>query len=644
MTRRLLVVALWAAALAACAEPPPREPNWTHVMSEVWRSPGAIGAYALVDGDGALIFGAPAGADLSELQWAGITKIEGVYLTHHHRDSVEKAAAWAAAGIPVRAPRASAPWIHPEGVQRFWRSFLPSTVPPTDAGVHAKTLETWDYLVLPQGLPAVDCSVEEGKAFDWRGWTLTPVATPGHSRGHVSYAARRKDAAAIPRPLVFAGDALAAPGILWTPYTTEWDPSSDEGLRAAAASLRALLALNPRAVFPEHGAALLEQADHALQTTAEAVEEAAFLKSYERFTKERAKNPPPVKFLDKAQAGSDGRKPWSKLSDHLSFTGNTYALTSRKGGLCLIDPFGELIAAQVVRAQMQLKGDVEIAVVTHPHADHYGGLHDLSARAGLDVWVLDQVAGVITDPAYRRAPHAHPRPVTVERAFRDGAKASWREYAFTFRRLPGHSAFGSMLVTEVDGKKVVFVGDAFLPPELGTGSGGWSGLNGGFPSDYAASATAVLAERPDWVLASRGGAFDFVAADWERRVAWANAAARACDRLSPSGRHRLDWDPALLRIEPFVSRAAAGGSAGLELLLHNPLDLPQTLGIEIAGRGCFDDVRRSLSVGGNATLRIVLPLRVHASAIPGLQVFPIRVFAGNVERGDDAFFVLDIGR
>ncbi len=642
MIRRLVVAALGAAALASCADAPKREPNWTRVLDHVWRSPAATACYALVDGDSALLFGAPAGADPAELQYAGITAIHAVYLTHHHRDSIERADAWAAAGIPVRAPRASAPWLTPEGVQRFWRANLPAAEAPTDVSFRSRTFEAWDYLVPSQGLAAVDCSVEDGKSFDWRGWVVTPIATPGHTRGHVAYVARRKDAPAS-KPLVFCGDALAAPGIVWTPYTMEWDPASDDGLRAAASSLRTLLALDPEALFPEHGRAITEVPGAALSKTAEALDEAAFLKSYERFTNLRRGNPPPVKILDRAQAGSDGRKPWTRLSNNLLLTGNTYALSSRARGLCLIDPSGELLAAQVIRAQLQQRGDVELALVTHPHADHYGGLHDIPARSGLDVWVLDQVAAVIAAPAYRRSPHAHPRPVAVDRTLQHRQQAVWREYTFTFLRLPGHCAAGSAVVTEVDGKKVAFVGDAFLPPDLATGSGGWSGISGGFPSDYAASAAALLAERPQWILASRGGAFEFVAADWERRVAWAEAAAGACDRLSPSGRHRLDWDPGLVRAEPFVSRAAAGSSISIELILRNPLELPQTLALEIAGRGCFDDLRRTLRVEAGASLRIVLPLRIREAAIPGPQVFPLRVFAGDVERGDDAYFVLDIG-
>jgi glyoxylase-like metal-dependent hydrolase (beta-lactamase superfamily II) len=643
MSFRAAVIALGAVALAACAEPPKREPTWQRVTEHVWRSPGTPAAYALVDGDGALLFGAPEGADPSELQYAGITALEGAYLTHHHRDSVAQAAAWAATGIPVRAPRASAPWLTPEGVHKFWRGFLPSATPPAAASASARLLGTWDYLVAPAGLAAVDCSLDDGAAFDWRGWRITPVATPGHSRGHMAFAARRAGQPTS-KPLVFCGDALASPGKLWTPYTTEWDPAGDDGLKAAAASLRALLLLDPAALFPEHGEPILEAPGAALLQTAEAAAAAGFLKSYERYT-ERRGDPPAVRLFDRTQIGTDGRKPWTRLTGRLHFTGSTYALASRNGGLCLVDPAGDQLSAQVVRAQLQrIARDLEIAVLTHPHADHYGAAHEFAVREGLEIWALDEVAAVIAAPAYRRAPHAHPRPLTVDRTFRDGQRVAWNEFTLTFRRLPGHSQWGSVIFAEVDDRKVAFVGDAFLHPQHDGGTGGWAGLNGGFPSDVADSAALLLAERPHWVLASRGGAFEFVAADWERRLAWAQEAARACDRLSTTGRHRADWNPGLVRVEPFAARAATGEATRIEIVAENPLEFPQTLTVEIPGRGLFADIRRLIEVPPGGTVRMPLSLSILDTAIPGPQVLPLRIRAGGVERGDDAYFVLEVER
>src|SRR5882762_6980968 len=63
---------------------------WKQVAPGVWRSAGEPSAYALVDGDAALLIDAAAGADGAKPP--GINKVERVLLTHHHRDSCAGAA------------------------------------------------------------------------------------------------------------------------------------------------------------------------------------------------------------------------------------------------------------------------------------------------------------------------------------------------------------------------------------------------------------------------------------------------------------------------------------------------------------------------------------------------------------------------
>ena len=166
--------------LLSCGTPELRQPNWTLIGERVWRSPSTPAAYALVDGDGAIVFGAPLGADLAELQYAGVTAIEGVYLTHHHRDTAGGATAWSAAGIPVKAPRASAPWITPEGVQKFWRAYVPAATPPTQAPAGAQVIDGKGKTLLP-GL--WDCHMHVGNdytALQELSMGVTSVRDPGN--------------------------------------------------------------------------------------------------------------------------------------------------------------------------------------------------------------------------------------------------------------------------------------------------------------------------------------------------------------------------------------------------------------------------------------------------------------------------------
>src|SRR5262249_39288828 len=158
----------------------------------------------------------------------------------------------------------------PDKVAKYWQESLPLR--------NSRTA----YLVVAEGLPGIDSSLADGQAIDWHGWTVRVVATPGHARDHLAFPARQGTDGPL---LLFCGDALAEPGKLWSPYTTDWDHWTDLGLKPAGVSLRKLAELRPATVLPAHGPVITRDATAALTQTAAAVEEVAFLKSFERYTK-----------------------------------------------------------------------------------------------------------------------------------------------------------------------------------------------------------------------------------------------------------------------------------------------------------------------------------------------------------------------
>src|SRR5207253_251755 len=234
-----------------------------------------------------------------------------------------------------RAPAASAPWLSADGVEKHWRDVLPLRGSRTA------------YLVVPEGLPGIDCSLRDGTTIDRGDWSIRVIFTPGHSHDHTAFLAQRK---AGGKRLLFAGDALAAPGKMWSPYTTDWDHWTDAGLAPAAKSLRRLAALKPALILPAHGPVIAKDVVAALNRTADAVNEVAFLKSYERFTKQRLGKAPAYRFLAKEQAGSNGALPWSRVSEHLYYTGNTWVLVSKeKNAFLVVDPWGKRSAEQIAK-------------------------------------------------------------------------------------------------------------------------------------------------------------------------------------------------------------------------------------------------------------------------------------------------------
>jgi glyoxylase-like metal-dependent hydrolase (beta-lactamase superfamily II) len=600
-------------------------PTWKWVYPSVARTPGEPAGYALVEGDAVLLIDAPGNAETYKA--LSMHKIEMVLLTHHHRDTCAGVGALLAGGVKVRAPKASAEWLSTEGVKKYWQESLPLRGSRTA------------YLVVPAGFDTVDCSLADGDTIKWRDWTISVVTTPGHSPDHVAYAARK----ASGQWIVFCGDAWAGPGKLWSPYTTDWDHWTDQGLKPAGESLRKLAALKPAALLPAHGSVVSSDVVKTLTKTADNVSEVAFLKSFERFTKERLGNAPHYKFLAKEQAQSNGSKPWSRVSDHLWITGNTYVLVSKDKACLVVDPWDKRSADQVVKLRADQKlGPVEVVMFSHAHYDHYDGVYHLPERDKFEVWTLDLVAPPLAEPFKLRAPFLDARPVRIDRKPKDGDALTWHEYRFRFHHLPGQTEFTMGVETTIDGKRCFFTADNFFHQDMFSGSGGWMGLNRSFPLPYAASAKKVLKAAPDWVLAEHGGPFEFSAEDFRRRVQWGEASGAAADAVSPSGQHRHDWDPHRIAIEPLVHKTKAGANLPATLVVHNPLVRPRKLAVTLQGRDVVADQVWNVEVGAGATVRRDIVLRVGEKMGAGRHVFALRV----VEEGQvdpcDAFVVVDV--
>jgi glyoxylase-like metal-dependent hydrolase (beta-lactamase superfamily II) len=593
--------------------------------SGVLRTPGEPSGYALVDDGSALLIDTPIGMDPAKLP--GVKKVEMVLLTHHHRDSCGGVGPLLAAGVKVRAPKASAPWLTPDGVKKHWVDSIPLS--------GSKTA----YLVVPAGFEGIDCSLSDGDVLTWRDWTITVVATPGHSSDLIAYAVRKGSGPL----LVFAGDAVTGAGKLWSPYTTDWDHWTDAGLKPAAASLRKLASLQAAMVLPAHGHIIGKDVAQTLNKAADRVTEVGFLKSFERYTKERLGNAPEYKFLVKEQAESNGSKPWSRVSEHLWLTGNTYVLVSKDNACLVVDPWDKRSADQITKLRAEKKlGAVEVVMFSHAHYDHYNGVYHLADRDSFEVWTLDLVSTPMAEPFRLRAPFLDARPVRFDKKPKAGDTLAWREFRFRFHHLPGQTEFTMGVETTIDGKRCYFTADNFFHQDMYSGSGGWMGLNRSFPLPYAASAQMVLDAAPDWVLAEHGGPFEFNAEDFRRRVKWGEVSAVAADALAPSGHHRHDWDPNVVAVEPLVQKAKAGSKLTATLVIQNALPQPRKLTVLLDGRGVVNDLNLPVTMPASTTERRELALQVGPKIEPGRHPLTLRVVEEGRSDSSDAFMILDV--
>ncbi|HYN46108.1 MAG TPA: MBL fold metallo-hydrolase [Allosphingosinicella sp.] len=93
-----------------------------------------------------------------------------------------------------------------------------------------------------------DRALADGERLDGQGWTLTAMATPGHTSNHLCFAL--EDTGAL-----FTGDHVMG----WS--TTVVSPP-DGDMTLYMASLNALLARDDKVYYPAHGPAVVEPHDH----------------------------------------------------------------------------------------------------------------------------------------------------------------------------------------------------------------------------------------------------------------------------------------------------------------------------------------------------------------------------------------------
>lgn len=598
--------------------------EWTEVAPGILRSPGPVAGYALVAGDKALLVDAPVSTD--GLAKQGVRTIERVLLTHYHRHACA-----ALDKLPrqtkIQAPKKAEEWLSVKGVEKYWRESLPLRGSRTA------------YLVVPQGFDGIDYTLEDGQSLKWEGWDISVIDTPGHALAHATLIVRKQGG---PR-IVFCGGAFTSSGKLWGPYTTDWDHWTDAGLKPTAKSLRDIIKETPDVLCPAHGLVLTKGIPDALKKSLAAVEEVAFLRSFERFSKERLGNAPEYRFLAKEQAQSNGSKPWTQVSKNIWLTGNTYVLTSKDNACLMIDPWDKRSADQFAKLQKDQKlGPLEVVMFSHAHYDHYDGIYYLPEREKLQVWSLDTVAKPIAEPFLWRAPFLDARPVKFEKTPKEGDTLTWREYNFRFTHLPGQSEFTMGVESTIDGKRCYFTADNFFHQDMFSGSGGWMGLNRSFPPLYAASAKKVLDAAPEWVLAEHGGPFEFSAEDFRRRVEWGKAGAKAADALCLSGQHQHDWNPHRVHVEPLVHKAKAGSMLTATLVVTNLLAAEKCT-VTLEGRGLTKDHVWNLDVP-TGTLRREFEMRLSDRMTPGRHVFTLKAMQGDRLDASDVFVVVDIER
>jgi glyoxylase-like metal-dependent hydrolase (beta-lactamase superfamily II) len=534
---------------------------------QLYRFDDCCSVYLLKHGHQGVLIDLGSGAALEHLKAAGVTELEAVLFTHAHRDQCQGSAKAAARGIPLRFPEASREIIDPAR-RRDMQG------PSPLVGVYPGRFEP------PHPIVEALFDVRPGERLAWAGGELEVSAIPGHSGDQVAYVTDGADLRAA-----LCGDALHSPGRVHEPYHLETDHYTGAGCRLAAESLRALKNARPAALCPSHGPVTLGDPWQALDETCLALLHLADLKDTicpRRPAVPRLVPPHSNRLL--------------RLSDHLLLWNNSYFLLSDDGPVLMVDCGGPL-SPEFHAEWREAVGErpVEVLLLTHIHCDHVDGIGELRASGGVlgqvgrkrsrraasesdaggfEVWALEALEPLLAQPHAFRRPFLPREAVTVDRALSDLGEFEWRGYPMHAFDCPGQTDLHALYATAVDGRRVVFSGDNFYPPQQWGGTGGLSGLNGGHPlRGWRASIELMLALQPDWLLAAHVQPFPYRRSDFEAMLAWTEVVGEAMRALSPDGCLERHHDPHLIELLPYC-QPLRGEHVSVTARVRNPYPNP----------------------------------------------------------------------
>jgi glyoxylase-like metal-dependent hydrolase (beta-lactamase superfamily II) len=572
-----------------------RETSTEQVAAGVARLRDTCNVYVLGRGDEAVLVDFGSGAVLDRLDDLGIRRVTDLLVTHHHRDQVQGLARAAEAGIRIWVPPYERELI--DGIDRRWQTRR------LDNDYDLRQ----DRFSLLEQVPVAGIVTEyERRRYGHVEAYVLP--TPGHTVGSVTYLVEIDG-----RRLAFSGDLVHGDGRVWSLAATQWSYGGIEGLAATFFSCGVLGGCEPDLLLPSHGEPVTDP-EATLEQARRRLEELATMRE------------------DPWRLGDMQARPWAELTPHLlrnrTSVANSYALVSETGAALLIDfgyevstglvPITERTARRPLLWSIEaLKRDrgvgrVEAVIPTHYHDDHVAGLALLRDIERAEVWAPENVAPVLEDPRRYDLPCLWHEPIPVDRVLPFDQPLAWNEYELVVHPLPGHTLHAAAIAFEVDGKRVLAIGDQHT---TGTSDGTPVVLNYQYRNryrvgDFEQTAALYRRLRPDLLISGHWPAQHVTDAFLDRFEADSR-------RLEELHRELLPEDAGFgaegfgARIEPYRSQLGVGETLVLEIAVRNPFDRaePATVRLVVPG-GWPEPEPQELELAplGEGIVRFELPL------------------------------------
>ena len=521
---------------------------------------GHVNTGILRDGNRALLID-PSGTTLhTTLAELGITNIEQILFTHHHRDNTSGFPI--ADNVRVGVPAEEAAWF--SEIDTFWND---SKYRWHLYNYHPHNLMLVDAI-------RVDDTYTEGAQIQWGPASLKVLKTPGHTDESVTYIINVDG-----ERFAFSGDLIYDEGKLWELYSLQKGQQTSDyhGFLGARdeliESLEKVRNTSSTALIPTHGVVMrdpnkaIDALFHRLAYCYDKYVAISALRHYfpKLFTEfEGHAGHMPIR---------DGKPP----PEFLRHFGTTWVIISENGEAFVMD----CGSPHVIKQIQQLQTDNEISEVTqfwvtHYHDDHVDAIPEFQATFPCETITDSVVARVITNPIGFRLPCISPAVTRVDRITRDGDSWQWNEFTMTAYHFPGQTYYHGGLLVEGSGVRMFFAGDSFTMAGIDDYCSGNRNLLGE-DVGYEKCLRLIQQLRPTHIFNCHvDPAFDFTDAEIQCMLDTLAEREKCYTAIFPWDHANYGMDEHWVRCYPYEQEVTLGDKAQLRVEITNHSPEPRT--------------------------------------------------------------------
>jgi glyoxylase-like metal-dependent hydrolase (beta-lactamase superfamily II) len=568
------------------------------ISENLFRFDDTCNVYVVRNGTRCVLIDFGSGKILDHLQGLGISQVDWILHTHHHRDQCQGDQKAAGRKIPVAVPAHERHLF--ADARNFWRN---------RRVFHLYYVRN-DFNTITENIP-VARSLDDYSTFRWEGAEFYVLPTPGHTLGSISLLATVDG-----RKVAFTGDLIYAPGKIVNLYDTQVNYGGSEGIDLGIFSLARLRELGPAMLLPSHGEPMSDPGE-AIGGT---------IKRLTDYYKFQTGNDPSEEGVSQAVS--------RHLVCHHTTTSSFYAIVSDSGNAMFIDygsasgiHFGnfERATAATDRIRFQehsiarLKRDygvkrVDVAMPSHMHDDHMNGFPHLIRHHGTKVWCYENMVDVFEHPRGYNLGCILAEPFKVARSFKDGETFKWEEFEFEVKHSPGHTEYQMAMFVTIDGSKVAFTGDAFFPNPRNDGTLRHNLIfrNHVENDSHMKSIRTLIEREPGTICPGHGRPYPV-----DRSILLATEQKLRKQQqffgdLLPEGETDFGLDPSWVRLYPYQMLIAPGESQELTIHVQNYKASPMKAEVALVAPGEWkiapDVATISVPARGKATQKVSITI------------------------------------